>query len=61
MEKQALIRPSLSFKDDRKLVTVRPTHLERDVEAFKIVSTYSLVDTIYEQCKRNPPLPNTSP
>ncbi|WP_205077617.1 hypothetical protein, partial [Marinobacter salexigens] len=38
-------------------VTVRLTHLECDAEAFKIVSTYSLVDTIYEQRKRNPPLP----
>ncbi|MDS1309093.1 hypothetical protein, partial [Marinobacter xiaoshiensis] len=30
-------------------VSVRQTHLECDAEGFKIVSTYSLVDTIYEQ------------
>ena len=51
----------MGHSSGRCMVTVRLTHLEPDAEAFKIVSTYSLVDTIYEQRKRNPPLPKTSP
>jgi len=50
----------MGHSSGRCMVTVRLTHLEPDAEAFKIVSTYSLVDTIYEQRKRNPPLPKTS-